>query len=76
MFNPNKRPPNYTSLLSISKGIARCAYPSHPSTVAFQKATGISDNEKIRPFTSEAVCRPFSSCNGHTDIQTHSYGRE
>ena len=29
-----------------------------------------------RPFTSEAVCRPFSSCSCYTDIQTHSYGRE
>lgn len=46
------------------------------STAAFPIATEASDIEKNRPFTSEAICRPFSSCSGHTDIQTHSYGRE
>ena len=43
MFNPNKRPPNYTSLLSISKGIIRRASPANPSTLAFPTATGISE---------------------------------
>jgi hypothetical protein len=46
------------------------------STAAFPTATEASDIEKNRPFTSEAVCRPFSSCSCYTDIQTHSYGRE
>ena len=46
------------------------------STAAFPIATEARDIAKNRPFTSEAVCRPFSSCSGHTDIQTHSYGRE
>jgi hypothetical protein len=73
---PTNSPQTFFILFPTPKPIARRAQTVDLRNTAVPTATDASDIKKNRPCTSEAVCRPFSFCSGHTDLPTHSYGRE